>query len=59
MDKFFVKYLKSITNNLSLSFNLGWYSLEYYLEPFLELASKNALVLKILGVPICSIKEKS
>ena len=41
MDKFFVKYLNSITNHLSL--------LEYFLKPFLEYASKTALVLKKLG----------
>ena len=42
----------------SLSINLGLDSLEYFLEPFLELASKTAQVLKKLGVTICSMKEK-
>ena len=48
MDKFFVKYLNSFTNNLSLSLNLTNVHYNTFLNRFLELASKTALILKKL-----------
>ena len=49
MDKFFVKYLNIITNNLSWSFNLGEYSLEYFLEPFFRIRIKNCNSITKIG----------
>ena len=49
MDRFFVNYLESITNNLPSSLYLDKYSLEEILDTFFWISIKNCTSIEKIG----------